>query len=318
MIILVTGGAGFIGSNLTDKLLSDGNKVIVIDNFDDNYDINIKEKNVSPNLKNPLYKLYRGDICDKDLINKIFEKEKPDVVVHLAAGVMVRNSFKNPDKHVKTNICGTLNILEGMKNNNVQKIVFASSSAVYGNCKAKKFKESLKVCKPISPYAVTKLTGEQLLYTYFSNYNIKSVSLRFFTVFGPKQRPDLAIRKFVQSILNDKPVEIYGDGSSVRDYVYIDDVVTAICSAISYDKTPYEIMNIGGDNSIRLDEMVKTISKVLKKDAKIKYLPKQPGDVEKTSCDNSKAKKLLNYSPKTSFEKGIENFIIWLKKQQEC
>ncbi len=313
MIILITGGAGFIGSTLADKLLSDGNKVIVIDNFDDNYDIKLKEKNISHNLANPNYKLYRGDICDKKFINEVFKKEKPDVVVHLASCVSVRNSFKCPEKYLKTNILGTLNILEVMKNNNIKKIVFASSSSVYGNCRAEKFRENLKTYQPISIYAMTKLSCEQLLYTYCTNYNINTVCLRLFTVFGPRQRPDLAIRKFTQNILNNKPVEIYGDGTSCRNYTYIDDVISGICSAISYDKTPFEIINIGGDRSVTLNDVVKTISKVLNKEPKIKKLPKQIGDVERTVCDNSKAEKLLNYTPQTSFEDGIKNFIKWME-----
>lgn len=312
-MILITGGAGFIGSTLADVLLKENNKVIVIDNFNSYYSPALKEKNISHNLANPNYKLYRNDICDKDSVEKIFEENNIDCVVHIAASAGVRASINNPELFVQSNIAGTINILEAMRKNNVKKIVFASSSSVYGNCKAEKFSEDLKVTEPISPYAATKSACEQFLYTYSKLYDIQSICLRFFTVFGPRQRPDLAIRKFIELIEQDKSIPVYGDGTTMRDYTYIDDIVSGIISAIKYDKTPYEIINLGGGSPVTLNEMIETIEKVLCKKAKIDRLPMQPGDVDKTVSDITKAKSLLLYEPNTTFEKGIRKFIEWRK-----
>ena len=200
MQILITGGAGFIGSTLADKLLNEGNEIIVIDNFNDYYSPTLKEANVKVNENNPNYKLYRGDICDRELVDKIFAENSIDTVVHIAARAGVRPSLEDPLEYVRSNIDGTINILENMKKYNCKKMVFASSSSVYGNCKAEKFSEDLKVTEPISPYAATKSACEQFLYTYSKLYGINTVCLRFFTVYGPKQRPDLAIRKFIELI----------------------------------------------------------------------------------------------------------------------
>ena len=311
MNILITGGAGFIGSTLADKLLKEGNKVFVIDNFNDYYSIELKEANVSVNKDNKNYKLYRGDICDRELVDEIFAKNAIEKVVHIAARAGVRPSLEDPLEYVRSNIEGTINILENMKKYNVKKIVFASSSSVYGNCKAEKFSEDLKVTEPISPYAATKSACEQFLYTYSKLYGINAVCLRFFTVYGPRQRPDLAIRKFIELIEKGEPIPVYGDGSTMRDYTYIDDIISGICSAIKYNKTPYEIINIGGGSPITLSEMISTIENVLGKKAVINRLPMQPGDVNKTVSDITKARKLLGYEPLTTFENGIKKFVEW-------
>lgn len=313
MNILITGGAGFIGSTLCDKMLKEDNEIIVIDNFNDYYSPKLKENNIKHNLNNKNYKLYRGDICDKSLLAKIFEENKIDVVVHIAASAGVRPSIDKPLDYVKNNIEGTVNILEVMKENKVKKIVFASSSSIYGNCKEEIFSEDLKVAEPISPYAATKLACEQFLYTYSKLYNILVVALRFFTVFGPRQRPDLAIRKFIDLIKENKPIPVYGDGTTIRDYTYVDDIVDGIISAIDYNDTQYEIINLGGGAPVSLNQMIETIEKVLNKKAKIERLPMQMGDVNKTAASITKAKKLLNYNPKTSFERGIIKFIEWEK-----
>lgn len=313
MNILITGGAGFIGSTLADKLLEKNNKIVVIDNFNDYYSPKLKEKNIKHNLDNKNYKLYRGDICDKNLLSKIFEENKIDVVVHIAASAGVRPSIENPLSYVKNNIEGTVNILEVMKRKNVQRIVFASSSSIYGNCKEEIFSEDLKVSEPISPYAASKSACEQFLYTYSKLFDIQVVALRFFTVFGPRQRPDLAIRKFIDLIKEDRPIPVYGDGTTIRDYTYVDDIVDGIISAINYNDTPYEIINLGGGAPVSLNEMISTIEKVLNKKATIEHLPMQLGDVSKTAADITKAKKLLNYNPKTSFKEGIIKFIEWEK-----
>lgn len=319
MNILITGGAGFIGSTLADKLLklstsfqnNINNKIIIIDNFNDYYSPELKDLNIKHNLANPDYKLYRGDICDRNLVNKIFKNHEINCVIHIAARAGVRPSLEDPLEYVRSNIEGTINILEAMRKNNVKKIVFASSSSVYGNCKAEKFTEDLKVTEPISPYAATKSACEQFLYTYSKLYDMQALCLRFFTVYGPRQRPDLAIRKFIELIEQDKPIPVYGDGTTMRDYTYIDDIVNGIMSAINYDKTPYEIINLGGGSPVTLNEMIATIEKVLGKKAKIERLPMQPGDVDRTVADITKAKRLLNYNPQTTFEEGIRKFIEW-------
>lgn len=311
MNILITGGAGFIGSTLADKLLEENNKIVVIDNFNDYYSPKLKEKNIKHNLDNKNYKLYRGDICDKNLLRKIFEENQIDVVVHIAASAGVRPSIENPLSYVKNNIEGTVNIVEVMKENGIKKIVFASSSSIYGNCKEEIFSEDLKVSEPISPYAASKSACEQFLYTYSKLFDIQVVALRFFTVFGPRQRPDLAIRKFIDLITENKPIPVYGDGTTIRDYTYVDDIVDGIISAINYNDTPYEIINLGGGAPVSLNQMIETIEKVLNKKATIEHLPMQLGDVNKTAADITKAKKLLNYNPKTSFKEGIIKFIEW-------
>lgn len=317
MNILITGGAGFIGSTLADKLLKENNKVIVIDNFNDYYDVRLKEQNVAVNLDNLNYKLYRGDICDRKFIEGIFSENKIDAVVHIAARAGVRPSLEDPLEYVRSNIDGTINILENMKKHDVKKMVFASSSSVYGNCKAEKFSEDLKVTEPISPYAATKSACEQFLYTYSKLYGINVVCLRFFTVYGPKQRPDLAIRKFVELIEKDEPIPVYGDGTTMRDYTFIEDIISGICSAIEYDKTPYEIINLGGGSPVTLHEMIKTIEDVLGKRAQINRLPMQAGDVDKTVSDITKARRLLGYNPQISFKDGVKKFVEWRRKNNE-
>ena len=316
MQILITGGAGFIGSTLADKLLSEGKKIIVIDNFNDYYSPALKEANVKVNENNPNYKLYRGDICDRKLVAEIFSKNQIDCVVHIAARAGVRPSLEDPLEYIRSNIDGTINILENMKKYEIKKMVFASSSSVYGNCKAEKFSEDLKVTEPISPYAATKSACEQFLFTYSKLYGINSVCLRFFTVYGPKQRPDLAIRKFIELIEQDKPIPVYGDGTTMRDYTYIEDIISGICSAIEYNKTPYEIINLGGGSPVTLNEMISTIEEILGKKAEINRLPMQPGDVDKTVSDITKARKLLNYNPQTSFKEGIRKFVEWRKNDK--
>ena len=311
MQILITGGAGFIGSTLADKLLKENNKIVVLDNFNDYYNPQLKDSNVKNNLDNPNYKLYRGDICDKELVNKIFEENKIEKVVHIAARAGVRPSLENPLSYVQTNIYGTTVILEQMQKHNCKKLIFASSSSVYGNCTADKFSEDLKVTEPISPYAATKSSCEQIIYTFSKLYDINAVCLRFFTVFGPRQRPDLAIRKFIELIEKDEPIPVYGDGTTMRDYTFIDDIVEGICSALEYNKTPYEIINLGGGSPVTLNKMIETIETEMGKKAVINRLPMQAGDVNKTVSDITKAQKLLGYNPKTTFSEGIRKFLDW-------
>ncbi len=308
--ILITGGAGFIGSSLAEKLIED-NKIVVIDNFNDYYNPKIKENNIKNVLNHLNYKLYRGDICDDELLEKIFKENNIDIVIHIAARAGVRPSLEMPLEYVKCNIEGTVHILEMMKKHKVQKLIFASSSSVYGNCKEAIFSENLKVTEPISVYAATKSACEQIIYTYSKLYDIKSVCLRFFTVYGPRQRPDLAINKFVRLISEDNPIPVFGNGETLRDYTYIDDIIFGIMSAMNYDKSNYEIINLGGGEPVSLNRMIETIETVLGKKAIIERLPMQPGDVDKTICDWSKAHKLLNYTPSTKFSDGIKKFVHW-------
>ncbi len=317
MKYLITGGAGFIGSNLADKLLADGHDIVVVDNFNDYYDVAIKEANVAQHKNNPHHKLYRVDIENKKALQPIFENQKFDAVIHLAARAGVRPSLERPMDYVKTNILGTVNILECMRENGVKKLVMASSSSVYGNCKEKEFSEDLKVAEPISPYAATKSACEQLCYTWHHLYGLDVVVLRFFTVYGPRQRPDLAIHKFAKKIESGEPIQMYGDGTTKRDYTYIDDIVAGIQSAIDYDKSGYEIINLGGGEPITLKRMIETIEKAIGRPAVIEQKSMQPGDVDKTVCDWSKAHQLLKYTPKTTFEQGIQKFIRWRKTQNE-
>jgi UDP-glucuronate 4-epimerase len=317
MNILITGGAGFIGSSLADRLLSLGYNIIVADNFNDYYNPKIKEKNVSHNIGNTHYLLERMDIVDPVACDHLFTKYKFDCVVHLAARAGVRPSLENPRLYADTNIIGTINILESMKKAGCKKLIFASSSSVYGNCKAELFSEDMDVSKPISPYAATKAANESFCYTYSKLYGIKTVALRFFTVYGPRQRPDLAIRKFIELIDADKKIPVYGDGSTVRDYTFISDILSGIIAAINYEQTPFEIINLAGGRQVSLLEMIHSIENALQKRANVEFLPMQPGDVDKTAGDISKARKLLDYNPQVSFDFGIEKTVEWLMEGKQ-
>lgn len=313
---LITGGAGFIGSTLTDRLLKEENKVIVIDNFCDYYDPLIKENNIKDYLNNSNYKLYRGDIRDRDILNKIFTENKIDVIVHLAAMAGVRPSIENPILYQEVNGMGTQNILEEARNHNIKSLVMASSSSVYGNCKEVPFKEDMIVDFAISPYAATKKANEVMSHVYHKLFDMNIIMLRFFTVYGPRQRPDLAINKFTKLMLEGKNIPMYGDGSTSRDYTYVDDIVDGIIRSANYvtmNKNVYEIINLGSNNPISLKDMINTIAGVLDVTPKIEELGMQPGDVDRTYACIDKAKRLLGYEPKTTFKEGIEKFIKWYK-----
>lgn len=315
----ITGGAGFIGSSLSEKLLKNGNKVIVIDNFCDFYNPKIKENNVKELIKNNNFKIYKNDIRDRQAIKKIFNENKIDVVMHLAAMAGVRPSIENPILYQEVNCMGTQNILEEMKEHNIKNLVMASSSSVYGNCKQVPFKENMAVDFAISPYAATKKANEVMTHVYHKLYNMNVIMLRFFTVYGPKQRPDLAINKFTRLMMNNKEIPMFGNGETSRDYTYIDDIVYGIIKACEYtmqNENIYEILNIGNSQPVTLKEMIETIGKVLNIEPKINILPMQPGDVDTTYADIEKAKKLLGYEPKTKFKEGIKKFISWYKQNE--
>jgi len=315
MRFLITGGAGFIGSHIVDKLLSSGENVVVIDNFNPYYDPEIKWKNISNAQENPNFKLLEGDILDKDLLNDIFSSFDIDILVHMAAQAGVRGSIKNPELYTKVNVLGTLNLLEMCKKYKIKKMVFGSSSSIYGNSEVP-FSENNKVDEPISPYAATKKGAELLCYNYYHLYKIPITCLRFFTVYGPRQRPEMAIHKFTRLMNDNKLIPIYGDGSSSRDYTYITDILDGIKSAIKKD-LGFEIINLGSSDPIKLMDLVNLIQKKMDKKAKLSFLPSQSGDVERTYADVSKAEKLLGYSSKVSIEEGIEKFVKWYLNKKE-
>ena len=319
-VYFITGGAGFIGSTLSAKLIEQGDSVIVIDNFCDFYNPKIKERNIQQLQKNEKFKLYKNDIRDRQAIKKIFDENKIDVVMHLAAMAGVRPSIENPVLYQEVNCLGTQNILEEMKLHNITNGVFASSSSVYGNCKEVPFREDMIVDFAISPYAATKKANEVMVHVYHKLYNMNIIMLRFFTVYGPKQRPDLAINKFTRLMLEGKEIPMFGDGTTSRDYTYVDDIVDGIIKSCNYvlnNENVYEILNIGNSSPTSLKEMINTIAEVLEIEPKIKQLPMQPGDVDRTFADVSKAKKLLGYEPHISFKEGIEKFVAWYKENQE-
>ena len=316
----ITGGAGFIGSTLSEKLLELGNKVVVIDNFCDFYNPAIKENNVKELILNPNFKLYRADIRDREAVKKIFNENKIDVVMSLAAMAGVRPSIENPCLYQEVNCLGLQNILEEMKLHNVKNGVLASSSSVYGNCKEVPFREDMIVDYAISPYAATKKANEVMAHVYHKLYDMNIIMLRFFTVYGPKQRPDLAINKFTRLMLEDKEIPMFGDGTTSRDYTYVDDIVDGIIKSCEYTlnyKNVYEILNLGNSSPISLKEMINVIGKTLNVEPRIKQLPMQPGDVDRTYADISKARKLIGYSPRTSFEEGIRKFVEWYKENKD-
>ena len=316
MTYLITGGAGFIGSSLADDLLEKNNRVVVIDNFCDFYDPKIKENNIKNALNKENYKLYRGDIRDKDLLNKIFNENNIDIVVHLAAMAGVRPSIENPVLYQEVNCLGTQNILECMKEKRIMNLVMASSSSVYGNSKTVPFKESDIVDFAISPYAATKKANEVMTHVYHKLYNMNVIMLRFFTVYGPRQRPDLAINKFTRLMLEGKKIPMFGDGSTSRDYTYIGDIVDGIERSVNYclnNSNVYEILNLGNSSPVSLKEMINIIGKCLNVVPDIEELPMQPGDVDRTYACIDKAKNMIGYNPQTPFEEGIKKFVKWYK-----
>lgn len=315
---LITGGAGFIGSSLSEQLLNSNEKVIIIDNFCDFYNPNIKERNIDNIKNNTNFKLYKVDIRDRLSIKKVFDENKIDVVVNLAAMAGVRPSIENPILYQEVNCLGLQNILEEMKLHNVKNGVFTSSSSVYGNGKEVPFRENMVVDYAISPYAATKKANEVMAHVYHKLYNMNIIMLRFFTVYGPKQRPDLAINKFTRLMIEGKEIPMFGNGNTSRDYTYIDDIVEGIIKSCEFclsNKNVYEILNLGNSNPISLIDMIRTIGETLEIEPKIEQLPMQAGDVETTFADITKAKKLIRYEPKTPFYNGIKKFVEWYKEE---
>jgi UDP-glucuronate 4-epimerase len=319
MHILVTGGAGFIGSHLINALFRDnpGIKITCIDNFDLFYSADIKQLNIRDFKGNPDFHFLNTDISVttseilSDLIN-----DPVDAIVHIAAKAGVRPSIQNPLAYQQTNVIGTQHLLNFAREKKVKQFVFASSSSVYGINDHFPWKEDEKLL-PISPYAMTKQAGEMLGHVYSQLFGIRFIALRFFTVFGPSQRPDLAIHKFTKAILKGEPITMYGDGSTSRDYTYIDDIVQGILAAIQYDKTEFEIINLGNNYSVPLNNLINLIELTTGKKAIIEHLPEQPGDVSKTFADISKAKKLLGYNPGTKLDDGLKKFYNWFLQNED-
>ncbi|MEK6279740.1 MAG: GDP-mannose 4,6-dehydratase [Acidobacteriota bacterium] len=318
--ILITGGAGFIGSHLVDSLLSKGEwEVSVVDDFNDFYDPSIKRANVNRHKENKNYHLFEADIRDKEALGQVFKESEFDCIVHLAARAGVRPSLQQPLLYSQTNVDGTVNLLEQAREHSIKQFVFGSSSSVYGINAKVPFSEDDPMRQPISPYAATKAAGELLCHTYTHLYGFRCVCLRFFTVYGPRQRPDLAIHKFARLLSQGKPIPLFGDGSTRRDYTYVDDTLSGVRAAIDYvgeeSASDFEVINLGESRTVELRELVALLEKELGVEAKIDRQPLQPGDVPQTYADISKARRLLGYDPQTQIEVGIRRFVEWYRGQ---
>ncbi len=320
MRILVTGCAGFIGSHVCERLVEQGIEVVGIDSFDPFYSREIKKRNIQQLAEHPLFQLKQFSISDYSGFNTITE-QPIDAIIHLAAKAGVRPSIENPQAYVDTNITGTLNICQFALSAGIKKIVFASSSSVYGNAAVAPFKEATATDAPISPYAFTKKSGELILYNFFHLYRVSSICLRFFTVYGPRQRPDLAINKFVSSILSGRQIDVYGSGNMARDYTFIDDIVDGILGSLNFvlkNELMYEIINLGNNNPFTILELIQNIEAILGKKADLNFIMEQPGDVQITCADISKANELLQYQPKTKLKDGLKLFYDWKLKEQNA
>ncbi|HSS22727.1 MAG TPA: GDP-mannose 4,6-dehydratase [Pyrinomonadaceae bacterium] len=314
--ILITGGAGFIGSHLVDRLLAEGEWLVsVVDDFNDFYDPSIKRANVSRNQDNPNYRLFEADIRDRETLNKVFADSAFDCIVHLAARAGVRPSLSQPILYAETNINGTLNLLELAREHGIKQFVFGSSSSVYGINAKVPFSEDDPIRQPISPYAATKAAGEHICHTYSHLYGIRCVCLRFFTVYGPSQRPDLAIHKFAKLITAGKPIPVFGDGTTRRDYTFIDDIISGVRAAIDYSGSDFEVFNLGESRTVELRELISLLERELDLNAKIDRQPLQPGDVPQTFADIAKARTMLGYDPQTQIEVGIKKFVEWFRQR---
>ena len=317
MRILVTGGAGFIGSHLVEKLLATGHEVSIVDDFNDSYDPQIKRANVSSFAGEVA--IHRLDLRDANSLNTLFHREKFDSIVHLAARAGVRPSIQAPQLYYDTNVGGTLRLLEAARLTGVSRFLFASSSSVYGISKTVPFSEDLHLTQTISPYAATKIAGEFLCSTYSHLYRMRIVALRFFTVYGARQRPDLAIHQFTKRIHAGRPIDQFGDGTTRRDYTYIDDIIEGVLAALKYEGPLFDIFNLGESETVQLKDLIAAIERGLGRKAKINRLPEQPGDVPLTCADISKARKLLGYDPVTPLRDGLPKFIDWflMREQKE-
>ncbi len=315
---LVTGGAGFIGSHLVDRLLAEGIwRVTVVDDFNDFYAPEAKRANVRGHLPDENYRLVEADIRDGAALAGIFAGERFDVIVHLAARAGVRPSLQQPLLYEETNVRGTLNLLEQARAHEIRQFVFGSSSSVYGISAKAPFSEDDPVRQPISPYAATKAASELLCHTYSHLYGLRCVALRFFTVYGARQRPDLAIHKFARLISEGHPLPVFGDGTTRRDYTYVDDIIAGVRAAMDYTASPYEIINLGESRTVELRELIALLEKELgRAPVIIDRQPPQPGDLPQTFADITKARRLLGYDPQTQIEEGIRRFVKWFNESR--
>jgi UDP-glucuronate 4-epimerase len=314
--ILLTGGAGFIGSHVAEALIRHGAKLSIVDNLDNFYAPSRKQLNMQEIRKAGTYDFFEADVRDMDALLRLARRIQPEIIIHLAARAGVRPSIEQPALYESVNVAGTVNILEIARELRVQRMIFGSSSSVYGVTNNVPFCEDDLKTRPISPYAATKLAAELMCYTYSHLYNLTSICLRFFTVYGPRQRPDLAIHKFTALIESGKPIPVYGDGSMGRDYTYVDDIVAGVVASLEYvpqAKLPFEVFNLGNSHPVRLAELIAQLEAATGKKALQKRLPDQPGDVPITWASIDKAKRLLGYSPKTSMEQGLRNFVDWYR-----
>lgn len=309
MRILVTGGAGFIGSHLVEKLLAAGHDVAILDDFNDFYDPEIKRENVAAFSRDAA--VHQVDLRDSGALRSLFHGQKFDAIAHLAARAGVRPSIVHPQLYYDTNVAGTLHLLEAARATGVERFVFASSSSVYGVCKTVPFSEEFHLTQTISPYAATKIAGEYLCSTYAHLYQMRIVALRYFTVYGPRQRPDLAIHQFTRRIHAGKPIDQFGDGTTRRDYTYIDDIIQGTMAALDCEGPMFDIFNLGESETIELKDLIVAIEAAVGRKALINRLPEQPGDVPLTCADISKARKLLGYNPQTPFREGLPKFVNW-------
>jgi UDP-glucuronate 4-epimerase len=316
--ILVTGGAGFIGSHLVDHLLAEGVwRVTALDDFNDFYAPAVKRENVREHLRHDAYRLVEADIRDRSALGRVFGETEFEVIVHLAARAGVRPSLSEPELYAETNINGTLNLLELARRHEIKQFVFGSSSSVYGINAKVPFSEEDPIRQPISPYAATKAAGELLCHTYAHLYHIRAICLRFFTVYCARQRPDLAIHKFARLIDEGQPIPVFGDGTTRRDYTYIDDIIAGVRAAIAYTASDYEVFNLGESRTVELKELISLLERTLDRQAVINRQPMQPGDVPQTFADISKARRLLGYRPQTQIEEGIGRFVAWFRREEE-
>ena len=315
MRILVTGGAGFIGSHLVEKLLATGHEVSILDDFNDFYDPQIKRANLAAVAGD--VEIHQVDLRNSAGVNSVFRARKFDAIAHLAARAGVRPSIRQPQLYYDTNVTGTLHLLEAARLTGIERFIFASSSSVYGVSKTVPFSESLHLTQTISPYAATKIAGEFLCSTYSHLYQMRVVALRFFTVYGARQRPDLAIHQFTRRIHAGEPIDQFGDGTTRRDYTYIDDTIQGVMAALTYEGPLFDIFNLGENDTIQLKDLIAEIEKALGRKAKINQLPEQPGDMPVTCADISKAKKLLGYNPTTPLSVGLPKFVEWFLGQQK-
>jgi UDP-glucuronate 4-epimerase len=312
MHYFVTGGAGFIGSHLVEALLTQGHEVTIIDDFNHYYSPKIKRLNIA-GFKDQVT-IIEGDIRDAILVERTFAKGNFDTVIHLAARAGVRPSIQSPKLYFTTNIDGTFNLLDACRHHEVKDFMFASSSSIYGVNEKVPFAETDALTRTISPYAATKLAGEQICSNYAHLFGVRCMCLRFFTVYGPRQRPDLAISKFTERILAGETIQQYGDGTTARDYTYVEDIVDGILATTDYHESDFEIFNLGGSATTTLSELIKMVEKACGMAAQIEVVGNQPGDVPRTYADINKAHDLLGYSPKTPIADGIKKYVEWFKK----